>query len=288
MGRRVGQAQGQKRQRVLLVGRRRCGVRAGLVLAVLMPQASPAGKPSPGSGAQSAMVSVGAGPFTMGSAAGDSDERPVRRVWLDAYQVDRLEVTQQDYQRCVGAGACSPARTYAGLVGPRLPAVGVTWHDAHRYCVWAGKRLPTEAEWERAARGLDDRRLPWGSDLSCARANIGSFDGAGLCAGHNPGKVVPVGGRNSGASPVGALDMAGNAWEWVGDWYGVYAAAGRRNPRGPERGKRRVLRGGSCCSYFAMPTVTNRHRLDPGFADRDIGFRCARSKGAAVDERRHP
>jgi len=223
------------------------------------------------------MVKVPAGFFTMGSEAGDRDEKPVRRVWVDAFAIDRTEVTRQHYLRCVRANACAAARPYVGLEDPLLPAVGVSWYDARRYCGWRAARLPTEAEWERAARGIGHRRYPWGNERDCSRANFGNFQGAGPCASANPGRIVPVGGFAAGASPVGALDMGGNAWEWVADWYGPYEAGQVRNPRGSRRGSQRVLRGGGCCSYFAMPRVTNRHRLVPGIVDRDIGFRCARS-----------
>jgi len=225
------------------------------------------------------MVRIPAGTFTMGSERGDPDERPTRQVKLAAYSIDRFEVTQAQYERCVQAGACRAARRYPDAGGPALPAIGVSWHDARRYCAWAGKRLPSEAEWERAARGQDGRTYPWGAGLSCAKANFGSFLGDGPCGGTNPGRILPVGSRPAGVSPVGAHDLAGNAWEWVEDVYASYPTgeAGKAAaPRGEAGQARRVVRGGSCCSYFAMPTTTNRLAFPADYADNDIGFRCAR------------
>lgn len=215
------------------------------------------------------MLSVPAGTFLMGSDQGEPDERPAREVRVSSFHIDRFEVTQAEYGRCVEAGACRLPVRYPEAEGPSLPAVGVSWHDAARYCAWAGKRLPAEAEWERAARGLDGRTYPWGAGLDCSRANFGSFLGDGPCGQSNPGRVLPVGSRPSGASPVGAHDMAGNVWEWVADAYAPRVGAR------PDPGLR-VVRGGSCCSYFAMPTTTNRLAFPPDYVDRDIGFRCAR------------
>jgi formylglycine-generating enzyme required for sulfatase activity len=218
------------------------------------------------------MVSVAAGELTRGSERGDPDERPPRRERLAAFHIDRHEVTIGEYARCVAAGACRTPRRYPELADPRLPAVGVSWSDAGAYCAWLGKRLPSEAEWERAARGTDGRSYPWGAGLDCARANFGNFAGDGPCAGVNPGAPLPVGSRPRGVSPVGAHDMAGNVWEWVADLYAAYPGGSAEELEGPAR----VVRGGSCCSYFAMPTTTNRLAFPEGYVDRDLGFRCAR------------
>ena len=228
--------------------------------------------------AEPEMVSIPAGSFLMGSSEGEPDERPPHKVHLAAYQIDRLELTQGQYARCVGAGVCAKPRKVKGAVGARLPAVGVSWADAVKYCKWAGKRLPSEAEWERAARGMDSRRFPWGRDASCEKANFGNFKDAGLCAGKNPGEIIKVGSRPAGASPEGIQDMAGNVWEWVSDLHRPYPWRKQAEPgQGRAPGKKlRVLRGGSCCSYFAMPTTTNRLSFPPDYADFDIGFRCAR------------
>ncbi len=220
------------------------------------------------------MVRLEAGRFPLGDAAGEPDERPARTVRLAAFYLDRLEVTQRGYARCVAARACTPPRPGLGAVGPDLPVVGVTWHQAAGYCRWAGKRLPSEAEWERAARGGEGRTYPWGEELSCARANFGNYRGAGLCGTRNPGRVLPGGSRPTGATPEGLQDLGGNVWEWTADDYRPY-------PGGAGRGGARlkVLRGGACCSYFVMPRAANRLAFPADYADEDIGLRCARDAG---------
>ena len=205
-------------------------------------------------------VLVPAGPFTQGSTRGEEDERPIRKVTLKAFAIDRTEVTRAAYARCVDAGHCK-ASAVAEADG-NLPVTGVDWEDARAYCKFAGGRLPTEAEWEKAARGTDGREYPWGNDADCARANWGSFEGEGPCAGKNPGRPVAVGSYPSGASPYGALDMGGNVWEWVADKYDGEA-------------DRRVVRGGSCCSFFVGPRSPNRNAWAPDHRDADLGFRCA-------------
>lgn len=217
-------------------------------------------------------VVIPAGPFIYGSTQGDEDERPSRRRTLPAFAIDRTEVTRADYARCVAARRCKPARVDdADAVGNgaaasppdgRLPATGVSWRDAQTYCAFASGRLPTEAEWEKAARGDDGREYPWGNDVACDRANWGNFEGEGPCAAVNPGHPLAVGQYPNGASPYGVLDLAGNVWEWVADKYDQDPA-------------RRVVRGGSCCSFFVGPRAANRNAWDPEYRDRDLGFRCA-------------
>ncbi len=234
--------------------------------------------------ADAEMVAIPAGPFLMGSAEGEPDERPPHEVQLAAFQIDRYEVTQDQYARCVTARVCTrpkSAKGSKGSKGSKLPVFRVSWSDAMKYCKWAGKRLPTEAEWERAARGTDGRRFPWGAKVHCKNANFGNYKGAGLCAGKNPGKIMAVGSRPRGASPAGVQDMAGNVWEWVADLHRPYPWRKRSDPLGQGAGKKqkrpwRVIRGGSCCSYFAMPTTTNRLSFPADYTDFDIGFRCAR------------
>jgi formylglycine-generating enzyme required for sulfatase activity len=212
-------------------------------------------------------VVVPAGPSKQGSTKGDEDERPERTVVVKAFAIDRTEVTRGAYAACVAARRCKALPPAAGKVpaaddAPDLPVTGVSWADAQAYCRFAGGRLPTEPEWEKAARGTDGREYPWGEALDCARANWGNFDGEGPCAGKNPGRPVRVGSYPTGASVYGALDLGGNVWEWVADKY-------------DDDPGRRVVRGGSCCSYFVGPRAANRNAWAPDHRDADLGFRCA-------------
>ena len=216
------------------------------------PAGAAAGKP--------ARVLVPAGPFSRGSTRGADDERPVRVRTLPAFRIDRTEVTRAMYAHCVTARRC-PSLSIDLAADVDLPVTNVNWSEARAFCAFAGGRLPTEDEWEKAARGSDGREFPWGAELDCARANWGNFENEGPCAGKNPGKPVAAGSTPRGASPCGALDMAGNVWEWVADRYD-------RDPA------RRVVRGGSCCSYFVEPRAANRNAWDPGHRDGDLGFRC--------------
>ena len=218
---------------------------------------------SPAASTTAMRVLIPAGPFTRGSARGSDDERPVRVTTLPAFRIDRTEVTRGMYARCVAAHKCAPLSIDSMDLSsePELPVTDVTWHEARAYCVFAGGRLPSENEWEKAARGSDGREFPWGNDVDCKRANWGNFENEGPCAGKAPGKPVVVGSYPQGASPFGVLDMAGNVWEWVADKYD-------RDP------SRRVVRGGSCCSYFVEPRAANRNAWDPNHRDGDLGFRC--------------
>lgn len=215
-------------------------------------------------------ITVAAGPFTQGGTRGDEDERPARSKTLPAFAIDRTEVTRAAYAGCVaarrckapGSGSASASATAPSTPAePQQPVTGVSWKDAQAYCRFAGGRLPTEAEWEKAARGTDGREYPWGNEPLCDRGNWGNFDGEGPCAGQNPGRPVAVGQYPSGASPYGVLDLGGNVWEWVADRY-------------DEDPSRRVVRGGSCCSYFVGPRAANRNAWDPEHRDFDLGFRC--------------
>jgi serine/threonine-protein kinase len=222
------------------------------------------------------MVRVAAGEFLRGSKddVGLEDERPQRSIHLDAFAIDRTEVPIGDYQRCVAAGKCrAPACTEDGDVPEDKvdhPVVCVTWADADGYCRWAGKRLPTEAEWEKAARGADARSYPWGEgEPTCNRANYHDCGNARRAVGSLP----------AGASPYGALDMAGNVYEWVADWHhrDYYALCPARNPEGPWSGKKKIVRGGAF-SYDADELNTHGRTFDlPTKAYDQVGFRCARS-----------
>jgi formylglycine-generating enzyme required for sulfatase activity len=210
-------------------------------------------------------IRVPGGAFVRGSTRGADDERPAQTVTLSSYLIDRTEVTRSMYARCVAARRC-PGKSSELQRDPDLPMTNVSWHEARSYCAFARGRLPTEAEWEKAARGSDGREFPWGDEPDCTRGNWGNFEGEGPCAqsdqGRNPGHPVPVGSYPRGASPYGVLDLAGNVWEWVEDRY-------------PLEPGRRVVRGGSCCSYFVAPRAANRNAWDPHHRDGDLGFRCA-------------
>jgi len=212
------------------------------------------------------------------------DEGPQRRVYLDGFYIDRYDVTNARYERCVSAGVCHPpfpisSRMRSEYCGhPRYadyPVIYVSWQDADDYCRWAGKRLPSEAEWEKAARGVTGRRWPWGNRWDPQKLNSWS---AGL---HD---TTQVGGYPQGGSPYGAMDMAGNVWEWVADWYeyGYYGRAPDRNPYGPSRGRSKVLRGGSWLSDSQYTRTTFRFPRPSDYRTASFGFRCASSRASPV------
>jgi formylglycine-generating enzyme required for sulfatase activity len=236
-------------------------MKAAVVLAGLAVAASAAAaRPRPAR-PRPDRIPVPAGAFVKGSDRGPLDERPAERRQVRAFRLDRTEVTRAAYARCVATRRC-PALAIDLGAEPELPVTNVSWPEARAYCAFAGGRLPTEAEWEKAARGPDGREFPWGAEPDCRRANWGNFDGEGPCADVNPGRPVAVGSYAEGRSPYGALDMAGNVWEWVEDAY-------------DEDRDRRVVRGGSCCSYFVAPRAANRNAWAPDHRDADLGFRCA-------------
>ena len=235
------------------------------------------------------MVFVPAGDFLMGTSDADielykeifplrnisrfDNERPQRTVYVDAFYIDQLEVTNQQYKQFL---------TETGYVTKQYldypphnidnqPAVVLEWSDAAAYAEWAGKRLPTEAEWEKAARGTDGRIWPWGNVWDPTK--LSGNDGTGLIDGYK--LTAPVGQFPQGASPYGALDMAGNLWEWVSDWYkeDYYDDAPYMNPKGPETGDGHVLKGGSWAENLDFTRCANRSGGNPGSLIR--GFRCA-------------
>jgi formylglycine-generating enzyme required for sulfatase activity len=215
------------------------------------------------------MVLVPAGEFTMGSDEYD-DEKPIHRVYLDAFYIDTYETTNALYERFARATGRPLPRYWrdATANAPSQPVTGVTWDDADAYCTWAGKRLPTEAEWEKAARGTDSRTYPWGQHWDARRAN----------SDHGAGKAAAVGSYVDGASPYGAHDMAGNVWEWVADSYAedYYRRSPSRNPPGPEPSTVRVARGGSWSSVPVLLRTANRFSTRSDVRTLYIGFRCAK------------
>ena len=233
------------------------------------------------------MVLIPAGPFTMGSDDGPHNERPAHTVTLDAYSIDRYEVTLSLYRKFLEEGKYDAPPTWddeaATLVGDR-PAIGMRWESAAAYCRWAGKRLPTEAEWEKAARGTDGRRYPWVEMqpfVDIANYNRGMWVSETITLMAVPGGLegmsVRHGLKEGGKSPFGVFHMAGNAAEWVADWYerDYYQKSPERNPSGPMTGEKRVLRGGSWADVPSALRTTARFSAEPNFEDRTIGFRCA-------------
>jgi formylglycine-generating enzyme required for sulfatase activity len=219
------------------------------------------------------MVLVPAGTFTMGGEGWDADEKPPHLVSLNAFYIDTYEVTTARYgafMRETGRDQPSKWKDVNPATDAERPVVGVTWHDADAYCRHYGKRLPTEAEWEKAARGTDGRRFPWGHEEPTRRhANFGA-----TWNGYET--LLPVGSLEAGKSSYGAYDMAGNAWEWVADWYDMkyYVHSPDRNPTGPARGGSKVARGGSWYNMLYDLRSTNRNFLAPSSTLFDLGFRC--------------
>lgn len=223
------------------------------------------------------MVTIPAGPFVRGTTSGGFDEQPQRTIVLDTFSIDRYEVTNYQYQQFVlatGHRKPGPPSRYAKSIGrmrgTNQPVVYVSWEDANEYCRWKGKRLPTEAEWEKAMRGSDGRLWPWGNQEQPSSANWARVqDGYEVSA--------RVGSFQADKSPYGVMDGAGNVMEWVGDWYSesYYKNSPDQNPLSPEYGTYRVLRGGGYTTTGADIRITSRSKMVPDFRDETIGFRCA-------------
>jgi formylglycine-generating enzyme required for sulfatase activity len=207
---------------------------------------------------------------------GDDENAPRREVYTDAFYMDKFEVTTARYARFMKAtGSARPPEGWDEIDPERaaqLPVTGVGWHDANAYCRWAGKRLPTEAEWEKAARGNDGRLYPWGDETpSPGRANFANTSPKAY-----DGGLAAVGAHPAGRSPFGVHDMAGNAAEWVADWYAEgFRRGDTRNPQGPPAGQSKVVRGGGRFDPGPRIAVTRRYHASPDQRLEDIGFRCA-------------
>ena len=245
------------------------------------PTPTPVPSPAPEETAEPAappvtdiMIEIPAGPFTMGSDAGDPDGAPVHEVDLPAFEIDQFEVTNADFAQFVEATGYQTDAEKEGRSKnwrdsaegkDNHPVVRVSWNDAVAYCEWLGKRLPTEAEWEKAARGTDGRTYPWGDDWDPSKANVKDTGLRGTAA---------VGSFGAGASPYGVEDMAGNVWEWTADWYEPYPGSTYDSEYYAQKFK--VVRGGGWFEMDDAVRTTNRDLTSPTAANDDIGFRCAR------------
>jgi len=221
-------------------------------------------------------VYVPEGEFVMGKPGTPDFDSPDHRVHLEAFWIDRVEVSNAMYAACVDAGACSHPFLeenpyYGRWVYRNLPVVFVNWSQATEYCEWAGRRLPTEAEWEKAARGTDERPYPWGKALPTPR--LANYAESLI------GEPVSVYRYPSGASPYGALNMAGNVREWLADWFDkrYYLETPRDNPTGPETGIERSMRSGAYDADANEIYTTSRYKHEPQSAGLSRGFRCAES-----------
>ena len=234
------------------------------------------------------MVYIPPGEFIMGSEEEDTqglgkefglrsgrfydDEKPMRKVYLKGFYIDKYEVTNEDYKRFIDATGHPPPKGWKGRNYPpnkaKHPVTGVTWYDADAYCKWAGKRLPTEAEWEKAARGPNGWKYPWGNEYDDKKANL------------TTGATAPVGSYPEDKSYYGVYDMGGNVMEWVDSWYEPYPG---NKAKIKDYGKKfKVLRGGwgSGLGHYIIGRIfaraASRHYYLPGGAGSDAGFRCAK------------
>ena len=260
-------------------------------------------RPDEASAAPNALILVPAGEFIIGNngrgageGAGDPDEMPEHKTYLDAFLIDKYEVTNAQYRAFVDATNHRPPKLWqsartAGTARPgdgsgrgityppgkeNHPVVYVDWYDANEYCRWAGKRLPTEEEWEKAARGTTGRIFPWGNAFDVKKANSPQY----WLSLNKEGDTLPVGSFENGKSPYGLYDMAGNVYEWTAAWYKPYPRNMEFNAHYGEKNK--IVRGGSwydCLSYgcgLSAPSY-NRSRFAPEIRNKGFGFRCAKN-----------
>jgi len=217
------------------------------------------------------MIEIPAGSFLMGSYDGGVDESPEREVFLDSYLIDKYPVTNQEYKLFVDVTGQRLPPHWSGGSYPmgegNHPVVNVSWDDAFAYAQWVSKRLPTEAEWEKASRGTDGRVYPWGDAFRKDQIN----------AGNNNDGTMPVNKFPDGKSIFGVMDMCGNAQEWCSDWYdhGYYSDGPLENPKGPMGGQTRVVRGGGYVENSAGVRCSARHQAAQASLQDNIGFRCA-------------
>ncbi|MEW6542272.1 MAG: SUMF1/EgtB/PvdO family nonheme iron enzyme [Nitrospirota bacterium] len=221
------------------------------------------------------MVLIPAGEFLMGSEDGLPDTRPRHRTYVSSFWIDQYEVVNERYRACVRSGACSPPKDTRAFDDPQKadhPVTNVTWAQARAFCEWKGGRLPTEAEWEKAARGTDGRRYPWGNSFDVVKVRLKERalkpDGNG---------TGPVGAVPGTASPYGVFDLTGGVWEWVKDWYAddFYATAPAHDPQGPLRGSFRVFRGGDWSQGPLELRTSYRGWDEMTYWGPTLGFRCA-------------
>jgi len=242
------------------------------------------------SGDSEEMVLIPAGPFIMGSrqslvelnpvdllntdrhALGPED--PAHETILDDYYIDRFEVTNGDYMKFVQASGAAKPRTHDNpdFNDPRQPVAGVNWKEANAYCEWRGKRLPSEAEWEKAGRGKRPVKYPWGNEApESSRLNYNE----------ELNKTTPVGSYEAGKSDYGVHDLSGNVAEWTNDWHlpEYYLFSPKENPPGPEKGQYKVLRGGNWRNNADDVRLTYRNATIPSLRNLGVGFRCAKNAG---------
>jgi formylglycine-generating enzyme required for sulfatase activity len=229
------------------------------------------------------MVLIPAGPFIMGIDGIKEDQRPDHKVYVDTFYIDRYEVTNaqyyefldyikktNDHSKCLENEPLNkdhkPLKWEKDYYNhPEYPVTRVDWLDAYAYAAWAGKRLPTEAEWEKAARGTDERKWPWGNEWNPEKCNTGDPE--------------PIGSYEEGKSPYGCYDMSGSVAEWCADWGDMryYSKSPRRNPKGPEKGNKKIIRGGSrFANVGVLLRCTARKTMDPIIGNVGVGFRCAK------------